>query len=467
MMNRIVATILFIPLMFFLGVLQCAAQVQTQYGWYTEGEDNMPTERIRVTVTNPLDIPLENQPVVIHRSSLPIQNIPERWINVVDPNLPPRDHPTPEELQEFGGYLLRKETHGRAITQQIDDVDKDGIWDEIFFVTDLGPRESRDFFLYIGFFERGLYEHKTHAAIGNYGRMTVPFWESENIGWKLWYPHSADVHGKVEPRLTAYAEYSTNLSGYYMEWELGTDIMQVRNSFGGGGMGILEDPNDPENPARAEYSPNRDTGPYTDTRYSYDVVFNGPLRSRIKVTTTNWHSQGGGYYELEQEYTAIMDKNWSLVNVKFNKFMPPTNEAMFVAGIRKVGVAASDEYKAVVGDGYVISMGRDVVARIPDEDIGDEALLVPWQSTALAVKKEYNPEYVEISNMLGNHLFKIPVTDDYSFEYMIAGSWSYGFNRNNEEEFVEYMKTEVLKYNHPPIVEVHEYERKSEAGQNR
>lgn len=462
MLNKLLTIVAVFWFMVFSGLIQCAAQGQPDYGWYMEGEDNIPTERIRITVTNPHNFQLENHPVVIKHSDLPRQNIPGRWINIVDPNLPPRDNPTIEELKEFGGYLYRRERNGHTITQQVDDISKNGIWDEIFFVTDLEPGETRDFYIYIGYYERGIHPHRTHAAIGNYGRMTVPFWESENIGWKLWYPHDVDLHGKIDPLLTAYPEYQTNRSGYYMDWELGTDIMQVRDTFGAGGMCIFEDPNDLENPARAGLSRfENQLGPYKETRFVYDVVFNGPLRSRIKVTTTNWNSERGGFYELEQYYTAVVDKSWSLVEVNFNKFYAPTNEAMFGAGIRKVGIVESEEYRAVTGNGYVISMGRDIEARIPDEDIGDEALKVPWQATALVVKEKYQPEYITIDNWRGNHLFKIPITDDLSYEYMIAGAWSYGFYNNNEEEFIDYIEREALLYNNPPIVEIREYEQKN------
>lgn len=461
MIKKILTVVAFFVFMVYSGLLQCSAQGHPDYGWYTEGEDNIPTERIRFTVTNPHNISLENQPVVIKHSDLPRQNIPERWINIVDPNLPPRDDPALEELKEYGGYLYRRETNGYTLTQQVDDISKDGVWDEIFFVTDLGPGETRDFYIYIGYYERGIHPHRTHAAIGNYGRMTVPFWESENIGWKLWYPHDVDLHGKIDPLLTAYPEYQTNRSGYYMAWELGTDIMQVRDSFGAGGMCIFEDPDDPENPARAGLARfENHLGPYKEARFAYDVEFNGPLRSRIKVTTMNWNSERGGFYELEQYYTAVIDKSWSLVEVKFNKFYAPGKDAMFGAGIRKVGIVEPEEYRAVIGNGYVISMGHDIEARIPDEDIGDEALEVPWQATALVVKEKYQPEYVTIDNWRGNHLFKIPVTDDLSYEYMIAGGWSFGFYNNNEEEFIEYVEREALLYNNPPIVEILEYERK-------
>ena len=429
---------------------------QTGDGWYTEGEDNHPEQRIRVTVTNPLDIPLEQQPVVIKRSSLPIQNIPERWINIVDPNLEGRPEPTLQQLKEESGYLLREETNGRSIVEQVDDLDKDGVWDEIFFLTDLKPGETRDFYIYIGEYERGMYEHLVHANIANYGRHTVPLWESGHMGWKLWYPHAVDLHGNKEPMLTAYWEYSNNASGYYMPSEMGTDFMTVARTFGSGGMCLFENPYNVENPSRPDYSPYRNEGPIHDTRYAYDVVFNGPLRSRIKVTTRNWKS-GNGFYEFEQYYTAVAHKSWSKVEVDFTKFLPSGSDVMFGAGMRKI----MEEYRSINKDGYVISMGDDVEARIPDEDIGDEALVIPWMGIGLVVKEDYNPEYHSIENYGGNHVFKMPVTSDRSYEYMIAGAWSLGSVNNNEDEFVNYVETEALKYNNPPVVAVHEYEKKN------
>ena len=276
--------------------------------------------------------------------------------------------PTAEDLKKMGGYVKNKETNGHAIELQLDDIDKDGIWDEIFFLTNLEPGETRDFFIYIDAYERGLYPHKVHAAIANYGRHTVPLFESENMGWKLWYPHDLDLHGKRAPMLTAYYEYSTNLSGYYMPWEMGTDIMTVAKTFGAGGMCIFENPADPENPARAYHSPAKDMGPIKDTRFSYDVIANGPLRSIIKVTTSNWNS-GQGSYELDQYYTAIANKSWCIVKVNFNKFLPPSSDVMFGVGIRRI----MQEYKSINKGGMVISMGRDIPARIPDEDIGDSS----------------------------------------------------------------------------------------------
>ena len=441
----------FIIALLFLTSFYSYAQSQT--GWYTEGKDYLPAHRMRITVTNPLNMPLKECPVVLQRSILPVQNIQERSIRLIDPALPSSPEPTAEQMKTLGGYVTRKETNGHSITVQVDDKDKDGIWDEIFFMTDLAPKESREFYIYTDPYERGINEHQVHASIANYGRHTVPLWESKEMGWKLWYPHDVDLHGKREPMLTAYYEYSTNKSGYYMPWEMGTDIMTVASTFGAGGMCLFEDPSDMEHPARAYHSPFKGKGPFEDSRFAYDLVYNGPLRSMIKVTTTNWNS-GRGFYELEQYYTAVAGKSWSLVETKFNKFLPPSADVKFGAGIRRI----MNEYTSVNRKGIAISMGKDVEARIPDEDIGDKVLMVPWQGIGLVVKDKYKPEYQTIKSYGGNHVFKMPVTSDLSYEYMIVGAWSFGKVNNNEREFVRYIDEEALKYNNPPVIAVHKFE---------
>lgn len=436
----------------FLFLTFSAARAQ-HAGWYTEGTNNAPKQRIGITVTNPLNILLKDQPVVISRKTLPVQNIADQWIAVIDTKLPPNADPTAEQLKKFGGYLMRKETNGHAIELQVDDIDKDGIWDELFFLTDLAPKETREFFIYIDPYDRGLYEHHVHAGIGSYGRHVVPFIETENVGWKLWFPHSLDLHGKRAPMLTANYEYTTNKSGYYMPKEMGSDIMTVAQTFGAGSMCLFENPANPENPSRPFYSPNKGKGPVKDTRYSYDVIYNGPLRSMIKATTMNWDS-GKGFYELEQYYSVIAHKSWANVEVKFTKFLPGSSDIMFGAGIRRM----MKEYSSINKGGSIISMGKDVVVRTPDEDIGDEGLSVPWEGLGLVVKDQYKPEYAAVKSNGGNHLFKIPLTPDRSFEYMVLAGWGFGEVNNNEKDFVNYVEAEALKYNNPPVVKIREYE---------
>jgi len=435
--GRIMVTTLFV-------LTACVSQARaSDDGWYTEG-NFVPEKRIKLTLTNTLTIERKDCPVVVPRSILPYQNIPQRYITVVDPSLPGNPEPSKEDLGKYSGYLIRKEEHGHYLEYQMDDIDKDGIWDELFFYVDIGPRETKTVYLYVGEAERGLYRHKTHAGIGYYGRHMVPFWEAEYVGWKLWFPMSVDLHGKREPMLTAYPEYKDNLSGYYMPYKYGTDIMTVSTTFGSGGIGLAEVPADPDSVSRPGYNFWTGVGPIHSTRYSFDVVVNGPLRSMILARTMNWKT-GSGFYEVEQYYTAYAHKSYSTCRTVFTKFLPDESSTKFVCGIRRI----MNEYDSFHKGGTAISFGKDLEIRIPNEDIGDEGLVVKFEGIAMVVKDKYDPEYRNIDRLGGNHIFKIPVTPDRSFEYMIFGAWSQGKVLTTPEEFKDYVLTEGLKYNHP------------------
>jgi len=437
-------------------LLSCLSLAHSQSGgWYTEG-DFEPHKRIKLTLTNPLDIDRKDCPVCILRTDLSFQNIPQRYITVVDPSLPSNPEPTEEELRKFSGYLMRKEEFGHYIEYQMDDIDRDGIWDELFFMTDFKAGETKTMYLYIEEAERGLYKHKTHAGIGYYGRHMVPFWEAENVGWKLWFPMSVDLHGKRGPRLTAYPEYTENLSGYYMPYELGTDIMTVSTTFGAGGIGLFEVPSQPDSVSRPGYNFRTGEGPFFSTRYAFEVIYNGPLRSMIRAKTMNWET-GSGRYELEQYYTAYAHKSYSTCKVVFTTFLPDEASTTFACGIREI----MNQYDSYRKGGTVISFGKDLEIRTPDEDIDDEGLMVDFEGIGLVVKDSYQPEYYNIKGLGGNHVFKVPVTPGHTFEYMILGGWSEGAVNTTEREFKEYVISESQKYNNPVSVRSHDLEEKS------
>jgi hypothetical protein len=79
----------------------------------------------------------------------------------------------------------------------------------------------------------------------------------------------------------------------------------------------------------------------------------------------------------------------------------------------------------------------------------------------LVIKDKYRPQYQAIKNFGGNHVFKMPVSKDLTYEYMIFGAWSFGEVNNNEKDFVKYVEDEALKYNYPPQLAVHALEIKA------
>jgi hypothetical protein len=452
------------PLLFSISLLLSGASGAFAQGdgWYAEG-DFTPNIRVKLEIVNTLDFDRKNCPITVTRAQLPIKDITELSINVIDPSLPGVPQPTKEELSLGGGHRIQKETNGHQLYSQYDDIDHDGIGDEFFFMTDLKAKETKTLYLYFGFSQRGWNVHGTHGAIGSYAHHLIPFWESANVGWKLWYPTDADLYGKRKNVLMSDQLYMKNLNGYAVPFDYGSDIMRVDDSFGAGGICLFEMPARPDSasrprftPAKTEFKPDRvwNGGQLSDTRYAFDVLVNGPMRSMIKAKTMNWNT-GAGTYELEQIYTVYANQNYSTCCVHYTKFNPRNPGTIFGCGIRKI----VGEYDSYHEGNTVITTGNDEVTA-PDDPTGLSKLKVEYIATALIVKDSYKPEFQFVPARQGNYTFKVPVGKNLSFEYLIAAGWSEGEMLNKAPAFKEYILKTAKEYNNPPVTKLGAVERK-------
>lgn len=440
--------------------LSAAAQIRSDAdsasrpGWYTQG-DFEPAQRIEYTITNTLDFNRKNCPVVIPRGNFPMPDLHEMQVTVVDPSLPSFEGPSEDLLRLQGGHQMRAEANGHAVYHQLDDLDKDGIWDELFFQTDIEANSSKTIYIYIGENTRGWNRHATHANIGSYCRHLMPFWESEHVGWKIWFANSVDVYAKRNPVLMANHLYMENYDGYGVsaynhDW--GSDIQGVAGSLGGGGICLFENRAQPDVISLPRYTPEKEksaaeslwnAGQISDTRYAYEVVVNGPVRSMIKIKGMNWDS-GSGFYEYEQLYTAYAKQSYSTAKVTFTVFQPKTADVKPGCGIRK----KPDENHFIQEGGIILSSGPEGI-KDPEKIDDREEYMVDFIGSALVVKEEYRPEYQLIEKHGGNHTFRIETPNGNSFEYMIASAWSEGAVYNTAEAFTDYIRMTAREYNHP------------------
>ena len=424
-----------------------------QYAWYTQGRFN-PESRMEFTVSNPLDIDRQNCAVVMSREDFPMPDIHEMWITIVDPELPSFEGPSEELLRLQGGHQLREETNGHAVFHQMDDLDKDGIWDEIFFQVDIPANSSKTIYIYLGENIRGWNKHFTHANIGSYCRHQMPFWESENVGWKIWFANCCDVFAKRKPVLMSNHLYMDNYDGYGVsltneDW--GSDIQGVAGTLGGGGICLYEFPEKPDaislprfTPVQSELAPGSlwNAGQISDTRYAYEVVVNGPVRSIIKIKGMNWNS-GNGFYEYEQLYTVYAKQSFCTSRVTFTSFQPKKSGVMMGCGFKK----KPQEDHFINENGMVISSGPEAI-RDPEKIDDREDYQVDFIGSALVVKDKYQPEYQFTSTHGGNHTFKVTPHHN-TYEFMLASAWSEGAVYNNKEDFTEYLRKTHLEYNNP------------------
>lgn len=433
-----------------LAGLGTAVPAAAQDGWYVQG-DFAPSARVEIVIANDLNEDRKDAPIVIRRDQLPmLADIQELTATLVDPQGTPRPEPTPELLARQGPHERRGETNGRAIDYQFDDLDRDGIWDELFFVTDLKAGEKKRFYIYRGFQQRGWNPHRTHAAIGSYMRHTVPFWESEHVGWKLWFPTDIDIYGKRKAMLMSNRLYMGNLDGYGVAAEnpdYGADIQSVDDSFGGGGIGVFEGDalNRPRFTPTADLEHRFNAGQQSDTRYSFEVLVNGPLRSMVRIRTMNWNT-GQGRYEVEQTYTAYAGQNYSTAEVRFPVWEPGPQGADFAVGVRK---RPGQNFERR-GPNWVVTTAPEAL-RNPDDVEGlQQQAPILYAGTALIVPEGDRGAYQFVETRGENHVFRIPAQADHNYRYMLAAGWSEGEVLKTPEAFADYVAASARSYASPP-----------------
>ncbi len=429
-----------------------AADASATDPWYAR-EDFQPARRIAIRIANPLDQPVRATPVVITPAQIAaLRGAHELTVTLVDPAATPRPAPGKEELAVIGPHGIRQERNGRAMPMQMDDLDKDGIWDELFFQADLKPREVKTYYLYLGFQQRGWAAHGTNAAIGSYMRHMVPFWESGHVGWKLWFPDSADVYAKRRDVLISDQLLGKNWDGYavsYVDPGYGSDIMSVDDSFGGGGIGLFEAAGKGA-VSRPRFSPSADakerwnTNQLTDTRYAFDVIVNGPLRSMVRIRTMNWNT-GHGRYALEQVYTVYAGHNYATARVHFSDWRPGAGGARFAAGIRRKEGETLGHHRGNV----TITTAPEAIRNPDDRDSTQNALKVAYAGSALVVKNSYRPELVWTAAQQGNDVFRFAPTPDHRYEYLIAAGWSEGKVLKTASDFRDYVLAIAREYETP------------------
>ena len=431
------------------------------YGWYTEG-DFTPTVRVKVVVKNSLDFDRKTNPVIIPREDFPVPNISDFFVTVVDPSLTPNPEPTEAEIRAVGGWKTRKETNGHYLRYQLDDLDKDGLWDELYCACDIKANETKTLYVYVQppqqRWLRGLYRHETHAEIGNYERNIIPWWESEVIGWKIATNTDVDMYGKRERSIISPMECIENWAGYNRPFKYGLDILLVGDTFGAAGLCLFEEPAVPDSVSRPRFCPTSKEGQFYNARYSRDVVVNGPMRSIILVRTMNWRS-GKGLYALEQYYTAYAGKYYSTCKAQFKTFVPEEKQTEFGCGMRGI----MNEYDHFQEGGTVISFGKNVAIESPHPDEkGDEKkrAVIDFEGLALVVKDCYNPSYQYVKSYGGNHCFRMPVNDDLTLEYLFAGAWSEGLANTTADEFKKYVLQAAQEFNNPLKITDYTIERK-------
>lgn len=195
--------------------------------------------------------------------------------------------------------------NGKEIPYQLDDFDKDGKWDEIFFLSDFKANESKSFQIQpaesapsyspkvaVTFAEIKPPHKKCYNALrvkpldtvkaSELYQMEGPAWENDVVGFRNYYDqrNAIDIYGKQIPDLSL-AKAGIDGQNYHELDTWGMDILHVGSSLGAGAIAL-------KNGDQIYRIGNPE-------KSSFELVANGPLRAIFNLNHHNFKIDNHNY----------------------------------------------------------------------------------------------------------------------------------------------------------------------------
>lgn len=242
-------------------------------------------------IENPIEILRNDEPVIIKRTEL------VTLVGIIEKN----------------GIPVLKDETGAVIPSQTDDLDKDGMWDELFFLIDLNPKAIKTIHVSylpkeevpeytlrsnIRFANMDLPEHKELAdaprlkstASENsqkYFQVEGPAWENDKVAFRNYYDarNAIDIFGKKVSYMVL-DSVGIIAHSYHVPLHWGMDILKVGNSLGAGALALKKGD---------KYYRFHEL-----EKGSLEIVADGPLRSVLKMKFDGWKA-GDDVYSMVHE----------------------------------------------------------------------------------------------------------------------------------------------------------------------
>lgn len=219
-------------------------------------------------------------------------------------------------------YPLILSAGGDTLAAQLDDLDGDNQWDELFFVVNL-PAEAAQPFSLKWVTTQPVFEKRTSARFGK--RMSAgekvqpatseivyaldmpkrmgfqryqtdgPSWENDKVGFRHYLDgrNARDVFGKkvawMSPENTGINAAGAVEDNYHVMEDWGRDIMAVGNSIGIGGVALLKQ----DSIMRLGVTTADTINNVEET--DFHIVTEGPVRSMLNFKYKNWKPFKGSY----------------------------------------------------------------------------------------------------------------------------------------------------------------------------
>jgi hypothetical protein len=264
-------------------------------------------KEVRFTIKNSLDVARTDEAVILKKTQL-LQKF---------------------ELKE-GMLPVFKTEDGKVIQGQVDDLDCDGIWDEMVLVLDFEAAETKQIKLeQVPESEFPQFEKRTNLSLkikqedGSYKEFdnyrALPCsdgfeviamaesvsWENDKIAFRNYFDcrNVKDLFGKLLPGMILDKIGTPEMGSYHNLSDWGMDVLHCGSSLGSGGLAILK------NDSLFRLGS-------TDV-YEYQKIIEGPVRSIFELRYSGWNVNGE-MMEAVERITIYPGKYWFESDVTIN-----------------------------------------------------------------------------------------------------------------------------------------------------
>jgi hypothetical protein len=343
----------------------------------------------------------------------------------------------------IGLPVIVKDMQGKLIPSQCDDMNGDGRWDELVFLSDLGSGESRKLiFEPVEAAAYPVFAMRTHLRFCRAGaphdtawgdlrmktndtRFTIPVyqmegpaWENDIVAFRNYFDarNGIDIYGK---RVHDMVLDSVGVNGrdYHQLAEWGMDILKVGNSLGAGAIAIgIGD---------SLYR----VGPCEQGRFR--LISQGPVRMVFELTYKNVPA-GDRLYTVTQQISIYAGDNFYRNSVRVAGLK---GDEELVTGIVDMHALAAD--RAEAGNMKIMStLGKQSM----NDDVLGMAVIYPSSEF-----KRYWEAPVSGPGIINTHLVSLAISADKPANYAFVAAWELQDEKIKDKEYFSEILKEAAK----------------------
>jgi hypothetical protein len=354
-------------------------------------------------------------------------------------------------LPQGAAYPLIISAKGDTIASQLNDLNGDKQWDELFFVADLAANGKENYSLqWVN--EEPKYVVRTSARFGKRSSATTPVepatsetlyardlpksigfqryqtdgpsWENDKVGFRHYLDgrNAKDLFGKIASFMSP-ENVGINAEGavednYHVMADWGRDILAVGNSIGIGGYGLIADDKLFRLGVTVDDSINN------IEKTTFQIMAEGPVKSVLSYHYENWHPVEGRNYKVD-ENTSIWPGMYAYQNtVKFSGLQGDEN--LIIGLVNSNNQNPLQEFP--VNDQWEVLLTHDMQTYNRQW----------WLGLALIVSRNIYLGYTEASKtgkLSNSFLAKLKIENNKPVTYYADAGWEMSDKRFKDPDF--------------------------------